>query len=235
MNVRDQTYNIFNGDGKLIQVEYGLEAVYNSYQAVSVMCDSAIVNVSKKVPKPALKIEEHTSLYKISDNIYLNITGMPADVAYIVSRSRTLASSKEYSLGCTLLPDVFTTSLADKFQALIQRSGKRAPAFASAVIGFENGKPLMYYTDISAVAYPCYAVAMGEDHNKMTKYLEKNYKKGESEESMISLAISTLLESIGHGAEHSEIEVTILREDGVEYLSGSRIEVFLQKIAENNH
>lgn len=233
MDLNEQIYNAFNSDGKLLQLEYGLEAVYSSYQIVSVVSNSEVIFVSKKVPQPSLKAESHTSIFKIADNLYLNITGLPADIDYVVDKCRDLAASKEYLLGCPLSPDIFARYLADKFQSMIQRSGKRAPAFSATVAGFELGRPMMHYTDISAIEYPCFAAAAGEDHCKITKYLEKHYTKTDRR-ATIEVSIAALLQSIGKDAEFSEIEVGVVTVDGVEYLSDLQIDEVLRDIAENS-
>lgn len=231
MDTKEQAYTIFNSEGKLLQVEYGLEAVYSSYQTVTLNAGTAVICVSKKVPVPKLCVDKHTSIFQISENVYMNITGLPADIDYVVNRSRILASSLEYRIGCTLTPDVFARALADKFQVQIQRSGKRASAFAAAIFGFEAGGALLHYTDLSGIEYPCHATAAGEDFNKMIKYLDKHYVQGDIN-GMVELAISTLLESIGRDAEFSEIEVGVLTRDGLNFLSDQQIESVLQEIAE---
>lgn len=233
MDLNEQIYNVFNGEGKLLQVEYGLEAVYSSYQIVSVVSNSEVVFVSKKVPHPPLRAESHTSIHKIADNLYLNITGLPADIDHVVDKCRDLAASKEYSLGCPLTPDIFARYLADKFQSMVQKSGKRAPAFSATVAGFEGGRPMLHYTDISAVDYPCFAAAAGEDYSKMTKYLEKHYARADRK-AAVRLAIAALLQSIGGDAEFSEIEVGVVTTEGVEYLSDQQIDDVLRDIAENS-
>ncbi|KAI5169115.1 20S proteasome subunit alpha 1 [Pancytospora epiphaga] len=234
MGIREQAYVVFNKEGKLLQVEYGLEAVYNSYQIVTIITGDAIVCLSKKLPIPKLSAETHTSIYKITDSIYMNITGRAPDVAYTVERARTLASSLEYSLGCELTPDIFARALSEKFQVLMQHSGKRAPAFAAAIFGFECGKPSLYYTDISAVEYPVYAMATGKDYNKMSKYLDKNMIFTPSSlNEIIELAIAVLLESIGRDAEATEIEAAVLCKDrGLIRLKESEVERRLQAVTE---
>lgn len=233
MGINEQVYNIFNDEGRLLQLEYGLEALYSSYQAVSVISDSEVIFVSKKVPQQPLQAESHNSIYKIGNGLYVNITGLPADVDYIVDRSRTLAASTEYTLGCKVTPDIFATVLAEKLQERIQKTERRAPAFAAMVGGFEGDTPMLYYTDMSAVQYPCFASAAGEDYSKILKYLEKHYKRGDREFA-IQLAISSLLQSIGKDAESTEIQVGILSKEGIEYLSDQKINEAIQNIAENN-
>lgn len=232
MSVNEQIYNIFDGEGKLKQLEYGLEAVYSSYQIIAVMSEQEIVFVSKKIPQQPLKAESHNSIFKLSDGLYMNLTGLPADIDYIVSSSITLASSIEYNMGSICTPDVFTQALADKLQTRIQKSSKRSPAFASLIAGFENGEPMLYYTDMSVIEFPCFAYAAGEDNSKILKYLEKNYKKGDRK-FCIQLGITALLQSIGKDAEFSEIQVGIVTREGVEHLSDQQIDQVLQTIAED--
>lgn len=233
MGLYEQVYNIFDDDGKLLQLEYGLEALYNSYQIVSVTSQNEIIYVSKKLPQQMLQAESHNSIHKIGEGLYVNITGAPADVDYILDRCKTLAASTEYRLGCSVTADVFSTVLSEKLQVRIQCNSRRAPAFAVTIGGFENKKPVLYYTDMSAISYPCFSSAAGEDHSKMMKYLEKHYQVGDREFA-IKLAIAALLESIGRDAEYSEIQVGILTEGGIEYLSDQKIDKVLQEIAEDS-
>jgi len=233
MGFEEQVYSIFNDDGRLLQLEYGLEALQSGYQTVSVLAESEIIFVSKKIPQQPLQAESHNSIFKIGDGLYVNITGLPADIDYIVDRARTLAASTEYTLGCKVTPDVFVTVFAEKFQVRIQKTGKRIPAFAVAIGGFENGVPKLHYTDMSVVQFPCFAAAAGEDHSKMMKHLEKHYKRGDRS-AAVEIAISALLQSIGRDAEATEIQVGILTKDGMEYLSDQKINEAIQNIAESS-
>lgn len=233
MGLEEQIYNVFSDDGRLIQLEYGLEALHSSYQIVSVLADSEIVFVSKKVPQQPLQAEPHNSIFKIGNGLYVNITGLPADIDYVVDRARTLAASTEYQLGCKVAPDVFATVLAEKFQVRIQNTGRRIPAFAVIIGGFEDGVPKMYYTDMSVVQFSCFAAAAGEDHSKMLKHLEKHYKRG-NREAAVELAVAALLQSIGRDAEATEIQVGVLTADGMEYLSDQKVNETIQNIAENS-
>lgn len=230
-SINEQVYTVFNGEGKLLQIEYGLEAVYSSPQIVSIATGSSIVCVSKKMPMPVLCADKYTTVFRIGDGLYMHITGTPADVDYVVAASRKLASSLEFSLGTRVTPDVFTRCLADKMQNYMQRSGTRVPAFAAGICGFEKGEPLLYYTDISAVEYAVHCCVAGEDHGKMQKYLEKHYKPCEGTEA-VELGISALLESIGRHAEYTEVDVVVVTADGLKPLGDQEIDRALQNIAE---
>jgi len=228
----EEVYNIFNAEGRLLQLEYGLEAVNSAYQTVTLLSKDAIIAISKKAIIPQLCVDEHRSIFKISQGIYMNITGQPADIAYVVDKAITLASSLEYEYNTPLTPGIFVRALADKFQNFMQKTQKRAPAFAASIFGFESGKPSLYYTDLTCIDYPYKAIGAGEDNSKINKYLEKHWRECESSEAL-SIGICSLLEAIGRDAEHTEVSACILTLEGLKKISGSEIDVILQHIAEN--
>ncbi|KAI5149348.1 hypothetical protein ENBRE01_0853 [Enteropsectra breve] len=231
MDIREQIYNVFNSDGKLVQVEYALEAVANCTQILTLKSREGIIAISKKINKPIHCVENYTTIHKIADNIYMNITGLPADVCYIIRKARDLAATLEYNFGCTVSPAIFCKELASKFQTMIQRSSRRIIAFSAAVFGMDGDQPLLSFTDVSAVDPPCNAMCAGTDHSKMMKYLEKYYQVGGLEEGL-EIGTAALLESIGRDAESIEIEMAIVDKNGFRLLADSEIERVLQKVAE---
>ena len=231
-NIFEHIHHIFNSDGRLLQVEYGLEAVNSSYPIVTLKGAGIIAFASKKLSTPHLCLDAHSSIHKIADGIFVNITGRTADIDYVVGRFRELASSIEYSIGCPLTPDVLSRTIADKFQKWIQHSVVRPPAFAAAICGFDSGVPSVYYTDLSAVEYPCYGMAAGEDSSKMMKYLEKC--KPTKEEEVIEGAVAALLQGIGKESEHGEIEVAILSQEGLRQCTAIEIENILGNVLESH-
>lgn len=233
MGIREEVYNIFDSEGRLLQVEYGLEAVNSSYPIVTLKGKDSIACVSKKLSHAQLSLEKHTSIFEVSEGLYINITGRDADIDYVVSKIRKLAASLQYELATPLTPDILARTIADKFQIWIQRSGIRAPAFAATICGFEARKPIISYTDISAVEYPCHGAAAGDQLVKMTKYLEKHCNlEGEGE--VMEAAMGALLQSIGKDAEHTEIEAAVIRHDGITRLTDKQIADVLINIAEKN-
>lgn len=233
MSITSQVYNVFNSEGRLLQVEYALEKIYSSHQIVSLVSNNEIIFISKRIPQPSLSDEIHSSIHKIGENLYVNITGSPSDIFFVIDKCKIINSTKEYDFASTLTPDVFSRYLADKFQKLIQKTGKRAPAFAATIGGFDNGNPMLYYTDVSAVEYPCFAVSAGEDYNKINKYLEKNYKCGGRKE-VINVGVSALMQSIGQDVESSEVEIGVITTSGIEYLSNAQIDEIVQNIQSEN-
>ncbi|AFN83858.1 proteasome alpha subunit C6 [Encephalitozoon romaleae SJ-2008] len=233
MTTQEEISNIFNSDGKLLQIEYGLEAVNNALPIVTVKSRDMVVCASKKVPQGKLEESSPTSFYRVSEKCYVGITGLPGDIDYVIKRIKMVANRKTFSLGTEVTPDILCRSFADKIQQLIQSSEERSAAFNASIFGFDREKPMIYQTDMSGISYPCYATASGEKHGKMTKFIEKSYRKDMEGKELFEVAIGALLESIGTDSGCSEIEVCYLKAgQDLCYLSAKEIDKILQDIAE---
>lgn len=233
MTTQEEVSNIFNSDGKLLQIEYGLEAVNNSLPVVTVKAGGIIACASKKALQGKLEDECLTSFHRVSEKCYAGITGLPGDVEYVVKRMKMTANRKTFSFGFEVSPDILCRAFADKIQQLIQSSEERSAAFSASIFGFDGGKAMIYQTDMSGICYPCYGTAAGEKHGKMSKFVEKGYREDMAEAEALELAVGALLESIGADSGCSEIEVAYLKA-GQElcYLSTGEIDKILQDIAE---
>lgn len=233
MSNNELYYKMFNADGKIIQVEYGLEALNNSLPLVVLKNKEMIVCAAKKGISSKLEDETHSCILQIYDNLYTAFTGLNADISYVNLRCVNLAASASYKYGFPATPDIVARDLSDYTQVLIQSSGMRSPAFGGALFGFDGDKPIISKTDMSGVVYPSYGVAVGEKHPKMTKYIEKYYKPDVSDQELLEIAAGALLESIGEDSGWQELEVAYLKKDGkIVYLHDNEIEKLLQSIAE---
>ncbi|KAF9764807.1 Proteasome subunit alpha type-7 [Nosema granulosis] len=233
MSNQELAYKIFNKDGKIIQVEYGLEALNNSLPLVVLKNRDMIVCAAKKGITSKLEDETHSCIKQIYDNLYTAFSGLNADISLINLKCINIAASASFEYGFPATADIVARDLADNMQKLIQSSGVRSPAFGGAVFGFDGDKPIITKTDMSSVVYPVYGVAVGEKHQKMTKYIEKFYTPDISHQELFEIAAGSLLESIGEDSGWQELEVAYLKKDGkITYLHDSEIEKLLQSIAE---
>ena len=236
----EKVYHIFTSTGTIIQIECGLNAVGSCAQLVSITNGNVLVVANKRIPMSTMQEEEIEFIHKITDNIYIALTGVYGDVIGIINEAIELAGKLEYEMGCKISADVFVKKFAMKMQKNIQRSNKRLQAFAMHVFGLfeefnggENKKSIkLFYTDLSAIEYEMFACASGEDSAKMTTYLEKTYKNDMSENELIFTGINTLLQSIGKEAEHTEIDVVVYDGITTRKLSSVELDKYLQDIAE---
>lgn len=233
MTANEEVSNMFNSEGKLLQIEFGLEAVNSSLPVVTMKSKTTIVCASRKIVQDKLEDENATNFHRLSEKCYVAITGLLGDLDYAVRRLKVVANKKTFALGVEVTPDILCRAFADKIQALIQSSGERPAAFSASIFGFDGNRPMIYETDLSGICYSCFATAAGEKKSKMAKFMEKEHKEDATDSELFETAVAGLLESMGADSGCSEIEVAYLRAgEPMRYLSDKEIDRILQDIAE---
>lgn len=226
-------YNIFSPEGKLLQVEYALESLNSAIPMAVCHNDEIIICASKKPYHSNLHDEIPKRFFKISKNIYALITGIEADIDQVIFNIKNLLSNQEYKMGIEITPDILCRLVADKAQILMQETGERMYAFSLCLFGFDNGKPMIYYTDSSAVMYPYKAVGMGEKCPKINKFLEKVRVESMNNDELLIMCVRGLLNAIGEEAGPNEMDVFIVGKDiPVVQLTDQEKDNLLQRIAD---
>ncbi|KAG0438510.1 putative proteasome subunit alpha type-4 [Dictyocoela muelleri] len=166
----EKVYNIFDGSGRILQIEYALENINSSNLIVITKSDEKIVIITSRNTQEKLEIFENEHIHRITDTCYAAITGIPGDTDQVIDSLIRHASAVTEKYGfCT--PDVLCRSFADKIQKITQESGTRAYAFSLVIFGFDD-TPIIYNTDTSAVCYPYKAIAIGAKSTRVNKFLE---------------------------------------------------------------
>lgn len=226
-------YNIFSPEGKLLQVEYALEAVGNSNPVVIARNKNTVVCAAKKLYASKLMDEEPKSIFKVSSKVYALVTGLSGDVDQIVLYSRSLGSDKEAKFGFEITPDILCRTFSDKIQQLIQATGQRAFAFGAAFFGFDYEGPSIYATDTSATHYPYYGHAFGEKSGRARGFLEENLDPEVSDRELMEIAVQALLESVGEDTQSDGIDVALLApNEDLKYLDNAEKDSVLQRISD---
>lgn len=234
MAKRHEYYAEFCPEGTLKLTEYALEAANAGIPMVVLRTRDAIVCAAKKNTFEALEVPRHANIARVSERVYLAVTGHAADVDQITDKARTMAAAKTYELGFDVTADILARALADERQTHIQRSGERPMAFSAALFGFDDGAPLLYHTDTSAVLYAYRAVGIGENGHRMNKYLEKGYCEGAGREDALVTAVRGLGEAIGSDFAADSVLVCYVESAGSEltYLDVREVDGILQRISE---
>lgn len=226
-------YNIFSPEGKLLQVEYALEAVSNSNPVVITRNKNIIVCAAKKLYTSKLMDEEPKSIFRVSSKVYALITGIAGDVDQVILYSKSIGSDKEAQFGFEITPDILCRTFADKIQQLIQATGQRTFAFGAAFFGFDFDGPSIYATDTSATHYPYYGHAFGEKAGRVRSFLEENLNVEVSDKELVEITIQALLASVGEDTQSDGIDVALLTPtEGLKYLDNLEKDSVLQRISD---
>lgn len=178
-----------------------------------------------------------TSLHRIIPSIGCVVTGLGPDAQAQVKRARYEAVNFKYECGYDISIEGLTKRMADIAQVYTQNAEMRPLGTSMILIGFEEGRPLLFKTDPAGYYCGYKACAVGVKAMEASNHLEKKLKKklDYGKEQTIQLAIATLSTVVGSEFKPSEIEVGVIDERNVfETLNEAQIENYLTQIAEKD-
>jgi 20S proteasome subunit alpha 2 len=230
----------FSPSGKLVQIEYALNAVNQGITALGIKATNGIVLATEK--KSSSPLADQSSLAKISDitpNIGMVYSGMGPDYRILVDRARKVSHTgykriyNEYPPTRILVQDV-----ARVMQEATQSAGVRPYGVSLLVAGWDEGiepeteeaesaeggekkptkktggihkgGPMLYQVDPSGSYYPWKATAIGKSATKAKTFLEKRYSEELELEDAIHIALLTLKDNIEGEMNGDSIEIGIV-------------------------
>ncbi|KRH94139.1 20S proteasome, regulatory subunit alpha type PSMA6/SCL1 [Pseudoloma neurophilia] len=231
-SVKEHYSVFFNQEGDLKIIDYALEATNSSLPFVALRTRESVVVATKRELYEVLEIPTNRSIVKLNNKCWMAVTGRTADVDQIIILARNIANDAISDLGFEPTADILARLLADHNHKYIMRTGVRAISFSCVIFGFDQTTEL-WQTDSSAVLYPYYGIAVGQNNLKMNKFLEKHYDEDMTDEKALMCAVRALGESIGSDFSPDAIDVAILkRDEKLKMLNVSEIDMVLQKISE---
>ncbi|KAK9729370.1 Proteasome subunit alpha type-2 [Basidiobolus ranarum] len=201
----------FSPSGKLVQIEYALNAVAQGVTSIGIKAANGIVIATEK--KTASPLIDSTTVEKISTicpNVGLVYSGMGPDARVLVNKARKSAQTyrrvyQEDPTNTMLVKDV-----ASVMQEFTQRGGVRPFGVSLLVAGYDEGGPSLYQVDPSGSYWAWKATAIGKNMVNAKTFLEKRYNEEMELDDAIHTAILTLKEGYeGEMTEHS-IEIGII-------------------------
>jgi len=204
----------FSPSGKLVQIEYALNAVSAGATSLGVKALNGVVIATEK-KMPSVLIDE-TSMQKIlmlTENIAIVYSGMGPDFRVLVRKGRKAAQAyfrvyREVIPVCMLVRE-----LAAVMQEFTQRGGVRPFGVSLLLAGFDHNGPQLFQIDPSGSYFAWKASAIGKHMVNAKTFLEKRYNDDLELEDAIHTALLTLKEGFEGAMDHTNIEVGIVGAD----------------------
>lgn len=214
----DRNVNTFSPDGRLLQVEYAIEAVKLGSSAIAISCPEGIIfAVEKRLSSPLLIPSSVEKVYAIDDHIGVVMAGLAADGRTMVDHMRVAAQNHRFSFGEPIGVRAVTESVCDLAlsfgEGRRKREGQMSRPFGTALLvaGIDDGKPLLFHTDPSGTYTQCRARAIGGGSEGAEALLRETYHDGLTLEEAENLALSTLRQVIQEKLSENNVEVACAR------------------------
>jgi len=204
----------FSPSGKLVQIEYALNAVSSGSTSLGVKAKNGVVIATEK-KLPTCLIDE-TSMQKVvmlTENIAVVYSGMGPDFRVLCRKGRK-AAQQYYRVYREVIPvTMLVRELAAVMQEFTQRGGVRPFGISLLLAGFDHNGPQLFQIDPSGSYFAWKASAIGKHMVNAKTFLEKRYNDDLELEDAVHTALLTLKEGFEGAMDHTNIEVGIVSAD----------------------
>jgi 20S proteasome subunit alpha 2 len=204
----------FSPSGKLVQIEYALNAVASGATSLGVKAKNGVVIATeKKVPSILIDETSYQKILMVTENIALVYSGMGPDFRVLCRKGRKSAQAY-YRVYREVIPvAMLVRELAAVMQEFTQRGGVRPFGVSVLLAGFDHNGPQLYQIDPSGSYFAWKASAIGKHMVNAKTFLEKRYNDDLELEDAVHTALLTLKEGFEGAMDHTNIEVGIVGAD----------------------
>ncbi|BFZ53287.1 Proteasome subunit alpha type-4 [Savitreella phatthalungensis] len=230
----DRALSVFSPDGRLLQVEYGNEAVKRGTTAVGIRGGDVCILACER--KTLLKLQDNRATQKIchlDDHVSLAFAGLNADARVLVDKARVEAQSHRLTVEDPVTIEYISRHVAGIQQKYTQSGGVRPFGIATLICGFDpaDSTPRLYMTEPAGIYSAWRANAIGKSSKTVREYLERHWTQDLSRDDAIKLAVQALLEVVQTGAKNIEVCV-LAKNKRQETLKDEEVELVVKQIAD---
>lgn len=238
----DRHITIFSPEGRLFQVEYAFKAVRQSgVTSIGVRGkDCVVVVTQKKVPDKLIDPTSVTRCFRITKEIGLLATGLPADARSVVQQARQAAADFRFTYGYEVPVDTLARTLADKAQVYTQHAYMRPLGVISLLFAVDEERgPSLFKVDPAGYTVGHRAAAVGAKETEALNLLEKRLKGAPAEglpyADAATAAIAALQTVLSEELKASDMEVAVVQPGvGFRLLVAEEVDALLTAISERD-
>eukprot|EP00697_Spironema_sp_BW2_P008596 gnl/Spiro4/23237_TR11479_c0_g1_i1.p1 gnl/Spiro4/23237_TR11479_c0_g1~~gnl/Spiro4/23237_TR11479_c0_g1_i1.p1 ORF type:complete len:249 (+),score=64.26 gnl/Spiro4/23237_TR11479_c0_g1_i1:38-748(+) len=208
----------FSPSGKLVQIEYALNAVSNGSTSLGIKAtNGCVIATEKKFASTLMEVDSIKKMAMLSENIGAVYSGMSGDFRVLVKAARKKAQIYFRTYHELIPVTQLVREIATIMQEFTQSGGVRPFGASLLVIGMEEGGPRLFQVDPSGSFWGWKASAIGRRMVNAKNFLEMRYSETMELEDAIHTAIVTLKEGFEGQMTGDNIEIGIVGRDNPEF------------------
>jgi len=160
--------------GRILQVEYAMEAVKQGTPVLGLRSNTHVVLASFKKAQSELA-QHQQKIFKIDDHMCIGISGLTADARVLAEYMRNESLNHRYVYDSPMKIGRLVSQVADMSQSKTQNSSKRPYGVGMLVVGCDEKGPQLFETCPSGNYFEYFAMAIGGRSTSAKTYLEKHF------------------------------------------------------------
>ncbi|CAH2350180.1 proteasome subunit alpha type-2 [[Candida] railenensis] len=206
----------FSPSGKLVQIEYALNAVKQGVTTIGIKSANGIVLATeRKANSPLLTSDTGSKVELVTPNIGMSYSGMGPDFRVLVDRARKLAHTNYKRIYNEYPPvKIMVQEIAKVMQESTQSGGIRPFGVSLLVGGYDDHSEQfqLYQVDPSGSYFPWKATAIGKTSVSAKTFLEKRWNENLELEDAIHVALLALKESVDGELTGENLDIAVISE-----------------------
>ncbi|KAJ3372659.1 hypothetical protein AMAG_07461 [Allomyces macrogynus ATCC 38327] len=205
----------FSPSGKLVQIEYALNAVAQGITSVGIKATNGIVIATeKKTPSVLVDAETLEKVAPICANIGVVYSGMGPDARLLIAKARKAAQAYKRVYMEDPPVQILVQEIASVMQEYTQSGGVRPFGVSLLVAGYDDHRGhSLYQVDPSGTYFGWKATAIGKNMVNAKNFLEKRFSETLELDDAIHTAILTLKDGMEGQLAADALEIGIITSD----------------------
>ncbi|EGV65947.1 Proteasome subunit alpha type-2 [Yamadazyma tenuis] len=204
----------FSPSGKLVQIEYALNAVKQGVTTIGIKsADGVVLATERKVNSNLSKKDTNSKVELITPDIGMSYSGMGPDFRVLVDKARKLAHTNYKRVYNEYPPvKILVQEIAKVMQESTQSGGIRPFGVSLLVGGYDSQTDgfQLYQVDPSGSYFPWKATAIGKTSVSAKTFLEKRWNENLELEDAIHVALLALKESVDGELTGDNLDIAII-------------------------
>jgi 20S proteasome subunit alpha 2 len=217
----------FSPSGKLVQIEYALNAVNAGSTCVGIKATNGVVIATEKKLPFLMDQDSFEKVTRLTADVGMVYAGMGPDSRVLLAKGRKSAEKYKLTYGESMPVSQLVKDVAGTMQEYTQSGGVRPFGCSLLVAGFDEDGPKLYQVDPSGSYWAWKASALGKNGVNARTFLEKRYKEEDDIEDAVQLAILTLKEGFDGEITADNIEIGISSLGAFRKLTAAEIAEYL--------
>eukprot|EP00698_Gefionella_okellyi_P004322 TRINITY_DN14000_c0_g1_i1.p1 TRINITY_DN14000_c0_g1~~TRINITY_DN14000_c0_g1_i1.p1 ORF type:complete len:234 (+),score=54.63 TRINITY_DN14000_c0_g1_i1:70-771(+) len=221
----------FSPSGKLVQIEYALNAVNAGATALGIKVGNGVVLATeKKLPSELIDGDSVQKISILTKHIGLVYAGMGPDARVLIDKARKEAQRYKQLYNEEIPVLQLVKYLATVMQEFTQSGGVRPFGVSLLVAGGDESGSHLFQVDPSGSYFGWKATAIGKNMTTAKTFLEKRYSDDLELEDAVSTSIRTLKEGFEGQLDENNIEVAVVERGLFVIKSASNVRDYLQEL-----
>jgi len=229
----DEITTVFSPDGRLLQVEYAIEAVNRGATVLGISCPEGVLLGAEEHVQAELQDPNFGwKIHKVDEHLGVAVVGLMSDARILIDQARIYAQINRLTYDELIDVEVLTKRIADIEQVYTQHAWVRPFGVSIIFGGVDKTGNRLFATDPSG-SYRAYrAVALGSGREVAEAILKEEYREGLKLDEAVKLAVKCLVKALETREEKSTVRIAVIPSETKRFrmLTAEEVEPHMRRV-----